>query len=78
MKDRGENDIISAIITIQHLQRGFYASSQGLQEIYSLITMYNKHGNCQILETRLGGRNESSTTLQGSQINRYSALGDFR
>lgn len=48
------------------------------KKFIGLITMYNKHGNCQILETRLGGRNESSTTLQGSQINRYSALGDFR
>lgn len=34
MKDGGENYIISAIITIEHLHRGFYVLSQGFQEIY--------------------------------------------
>ena len=70
MKDGGENDIISVIIKIGHLHKGFCAGSQVFQGIYRF--RYNTRWAWQLSNFGDKGRgeNKSSTTLQGPQINR--------
>lgn len=57
-----ENYIIYVIIAIEHLHRGFMYYPKASRKFIGLITTHNRHGNCQILEIKLGG-NKSSTTL---------------
>lgn len=53
--------------------KAFMRYPKASKKFIGFITTHNRHGNCQILETKVGGGNKSSTTLQGPQINRYSA-----
>lgn len=57
--------------------KAFMHYPKASKKFIGFITTHNRHGNCQILETKVGGGNKSSTTLQGPQINRYSALENF-
>lgn len=43
--------------------KAFMHDPKASKKFIGFITTHNRHGNCQILETKVGGGNKSSTTL---------------
>lgn len=70
-KDAGEDDIIAVTVRTEHLHQGFVHDPK---KCIGFMTRYSRHGNCQMLETKVWTGNRSRAALQGPQVDRESAL----